>query len=54
NYARDHALNMWFGLATETPERIAETLAEIAARTGIAIRDMPKIEEFFVGLRFEA
>lgn len=54
NYAREHALNMWFVLATETPGRIAEVLAEIEARTGLPTFDMPKIEEFYVGLRFEA
>ncbi|RAU23408.1 AsnC family protein [Paramagnetospirillum kuznetsovii] len=54
NYAREHALNMWFVVATEKPERIAEVLAEIEARTGLAVHDMPKVEEFFVGLRFEA
>ena len=54
NYAREHVLNMWFVVATEKPERIAEVLAEIEARTGIAVHDMPKVEEFFVGLRFEA
>ena len=54
NYARDHALNMWFVLATETPDGIVRTIAEIGARTGIAVHNMPKIEEFFVGLRLEA
>ncbi|MDO8608775.1 MAG: AsnC family transcriptional regulator [Phaeospirillum sp.] len=54
NYAREHALNMWFVVATERPERIAEVLAEIEARTGLPVHDMPKTEEFFVGLRFEA
>ncbi|TAN59129.1 MAG: Lrp/AsnC family transcriptional regulator [Magnetospirillum sp.] len=54
NYAREHALNMWFVVATERPGRIAEVLAAIEARTGIEVHDMPKIEEFFVGLRFEA
>ena len=54
NYAREHVLNMWFVVATEQPERIKEVLAEIEARTGVAVHDMPKIEEFFVGLRFEA
>ncbi|HJO97920.1 MAG TPA: Lrp/AsnC family transcriptional regulator, partial [Rhodospirillales bacterium] len=29
NYARDHAFNMWFVIATETPERIAGVIAEI-------------------------
>lgn len=54
NYAREHALNMWFVVATEKPERIKQVLAEIEAMTGIQVHDMPKIEEFFVGLRFEA
>lgn len=54
NYAREHAFNMWFVVATERPGRVAEVLAEITARTGLAVHDMPKIEEFYVGLRFEA
>jgi hypothetical protein len=29
-------------------------LAEISAETGLVVHDMPKLEEFFVGLRFEA
>jgi DNA-binding Lrp family transcriptional regulator len=54
NYARDHRLNMWFVIATERPERITEVIAEIEAETGLQVLDMPKVEEFFVGLRFEA
>jgi len=54
NYARDHALNMWFVLATETPERISEVIAAIEAGSGYPVYNMPKIEEYFVGLRFEA
>jgi DNA-binding Lrp family transcriptional regulator len=54
NYAREHALNMWFVLATETPERIGEVIAAIEAETGLKVYDMPKLEEFYVGLRFEA
>jgi len=54
NYARDHALNMWFVLATETPERIADVIAEIEAETGITVLNMPREEEFFIGLRFDA
>ncbi len=54
NYARDHALNMWFVVATERPEGIGETLDAIAAETGLEVLDMPKLREFFVGLRFEA
>ncbi len=53
NYARDHALNMWFVLATERPERKAVVLAEIQRVTGYRVHDMPKITEYFVGLRLE-
>jgi DNA-binding Lrp family transcriptional regulator len=54
NYARDHELNMWFVLATETPERIGETIGEIEQITGYPVYNMPKQKEFFIGLRFEA
>jgi siroheme decarboxylase len=50
NYRREHRLNMWFVLATETPERIAEVIAEIEAATGLAVFNMPKQEEFYVRL----
>jgi len=51
NYARDHKLNMWFVLATETPERIGEVISEIEAETGLDVVNMPKQEEFYIGLR---
>jgi siroheme decarboxylase len=54
NYARDHIFNMWFVIATETPEGVARTIAGIEAATGLKVHNMPKQEEFFVGLRFEA
>ncbi|HID46524.1 MAG TPA: Lrp/AsnC family transcriptional regulator, partial [Chromatiaceae bacterium] len=53
NYAREHELNMWFVLATETPGRIAEVLKEIEALTGYTVYNMPKQEEFYVGLHFQ-
>jgi DNA-binding Lrp family transcriptional regulator len=53
NYARDHAFNMWFVVATEKPERKAEVLAAIAHESGLPVFDMPKIAEYFVGLRLE-
>ncbi len=53
NYAREHHLNMWFVLATETPERVGEVIAEIEAETGCPVVNLPKLQEFFVGLRFE-
>jgi DNA-binding Lrp family transcriptional regulator len=54
NYARSHALNMWFVLATETPEQLRKALEEIERQTGLIVYDMPKITEYFVGLKLEA
>lgn len=53
NYARDHDLNMWMVLSSEEPGRIPEVISEIEAETGLAVFNLPKIEEFYVGLRFE-
>lgn len=53
NYERSHALNMWFVVSAEKPERIDEVLAEIRRETGLAVYAMPKTREFFVGFRVE-
>lgn len=52
NYERSHPLNMWFVLATESRERLAEVAGEIERSTGLQVYQMPKLEEFYVGLRF--
>lgn len=54
NYARDHQLNMWFVVAAESRDRVAEVLTEVQARSGLPVYDMPKEREFHVGLRVEA
>ena len=53
NYARDHELNMWFVLATETPDEIATVIHDIEQQTGLRVYNMPKQEEFFLQLIFE-
>ena len=53
NYQRDHELNMWFVLATETQNELDKTIKAIEADTGLPVRNMPKIQEFYVGLHFE-
>ncbi len=53
NYEREHALNMWFVLATDDPTRIDAVIAEIERATGYTVYNLPKLEEFYVGLRFE-
>jgi len=51
NYARDHALNMWFVVATETPEAIDEVIGRIERASGLPVLDFPKEREFFVELK---
>lgn len=53
NYARDHELNMWFVLATETPEEIESVISDIEKQTGLKVYNMPKQQEFFLQLIFE-
>jgi hypothetical protein len=43
---------MWFVLATGTPEELQEALGAIETKTGYRVYNMPKLEEFYVGLRF--
>ncbi len=52
NYAREHAFNMWFVLATERPEQIEAVIGRIEAATGCAVLNLPKQQEYFVGLAF--
>ncbi len=54
NYARSHELNMWFVLATETPEQQQCTISSIEQQTGLSVYNMPKLKEYFVNLRLEA
>ena len=53
NYAREHELNMWFVIATETPQQVISVISEIEHKTGINVYNMPKQKEFFLGLKFD-
>jgi siroheme decarboxylase len=54
NYERTHRLNMWFVLATETPEGIQAAADAIERDTGHAVLLFPKLQEFFIGFRVAA
>lgn len=54
NYRREHLLNMWFVLATEKPDGIAEAIARIEAETGLPVHAFPKEKEYFVQMQLEA
>jgi len=51
NYRREHRLNMWFVLATETPDGQQEAITRIERETGYPVFNMPKIREYFVELK---
>ncbi len=51
NYERNHRLNMWFVLATETSEGQQEVITRIERETGYPVYNMPKIREYFVELK---
>lgn len=53
NYARDHVLNMWFVVATETPDEITRVIKDIEQQTRLRVYNMPKQQEFFLQLIFE-
>jgi siroheme decarboxylase len=54
NYERDHALNMWFVLATEMPEQIPQVIDKIEQETGCEVFNFPKLREYFVELKLKA
>jgi DNA-binding Lrp family transcriptional regulator len=54
NYEREHELNMWFVIGAESKARIAEVIEAIETRTGIEVLNLPKLDEFYVGLRLQA
>jgi DNA-binding Lrp family transcriptional regulator len=54
NYRREHALNMWFVLATETQDGIGAAIARIEAATGLPVLAFPKEREYFVEMKLAA
>ena len=50
NYRREHALNMWFVIATETPDEIESTIRTIEGLTGLKVYNFPKLREYYLGL----
>ena len=54
NYEREHALNMWFVIATETPYEIEEVIRTIEQETGCDVFNFPKSHEYFVELKLKA
>jgi siroheme decarboxylase len=54
NYRREHVLNMWFVLATETQAGIGAALARIEQDSGLPVFAFPKEREYFVEMKLAA
>lgn len=54
NYRREHTFNMWFVLATETPQGIPAAIAKIERATGLEVFAFPKLREYFVEMKLAA
>lgn len=54
NYRREHALNLWFVGAAQTPEKVESAFVHIESVSGLPVYRFPKEREFFVELKLEA
>jgi len=50
NYQREHELNMWFVIATETPAQIQSTIDLLEQKINLPIYNFPKLQTFYLGL----
>lgn len=53
NYRREHALNLWFVGAAETPEKVETTFQYIESVSGYPVYRFPKEREYFVELKLK-
>ncbi len=53
NYQREHDFNLWFVLTAAMISRLQTVLAEIEARTGLSVLNLPLLEEFHIDLGFD-
>ncbi len=54
NYERAHEFNIWFVLAAETELQLKQLLEDIEKQSAYPVYAMPKLDEYFVGLKFNA
>ncbi|WP_408959695.1 Lrp/AsnC family transcriptional regulator [Natrinema sp. 74] len=52
NYARDHEWNMWFVVTAGSQAARDDILAEIEARIGCAVLNLPMLTDYYIDLEF--
>ena len=53
NYEREHRYNLWFVVSSDDPAEADAVLSAIERQTGLAVMELPALEEYFLGVRFE-
>ncbi|HEU4759652.1 MAG TPA: AsnC family transcriptional regulator [Dehalococcoidia bacterium] len=53
NYERTHRYNLWFVISSEEPEAIERVIGEIERETGLAVINLPTLEEYRVEFYYE-
>jgi DNA-binding Lrp family transcriptional regulator len=51
NYQREHELNMWFVIATESPELLQQAIGQIEQTANLPVYNFPKLQTFYLGLQ---
>lgn len=54
NYRREHRLDMWFVVASDSQESVDACVRAIEAETGLPVHRFPKLREYHVELRLRA
>ncbi|UHH24892.1 Lrp/AsnC family transcriptional regulator [Halobacterium noricense] len=52
NYRRDHEYNQWFVVTAGSREKRDEILADIEARTGCEVLNLPMLTDYYIDLEF--
>lgn len=52
NYEREHTFNLWFVVTAEDKHAVADVLADVRRRTGLAVMDLPLVQAFHIDLGF--
>jgi DNA-binding Lrp family transcriptional regulator len=52
NYEREHAYNLWFVVTAADRDTVDRVLQRIERDTGLAVLDLPMLEDYFIDLGF--
>lgn len=53
NYQREHEFNLWFVVTAEDRGAVEQVLEDIHEATGLAVMDLPMLEDYFIDLGFK-